>query len=136
MSLALRSSCSMLFAPQVEIEKKLRRQLLEIDEHSSHQARQLERLQEHTHAMHALAPGDLLPCPTSLLHADLQLWSCMLRMFWPQVTHQHILHNCCMHAWRDASTKHRSSLAVDLLLGFAFCHKMLAFCGLSPVICM
>ena len=60
---------SMLVTPQVEIEKKLRRQLLEIDEHSSHQARQLERLQEHTHAMHALAPGDLLQCPSALLHA-------------------------------------------------------------------
>ena len=42
---------------QVEIEKELRRQLLEVDEHSSHQGRQLERLQEHTVAMHALAPG-------------------------------------------------------------------------------
>lgn len=48
------------FVGKVEIEKKLRRQLLEIDEHSSHQARQLERLQEHTHAMHALAPGMLV----------------------------------------------------------------------------
>lgn len=42
---------------QVEVEKELRRQLLEVDEHSSHQGRQLERLQEHTVAMHALAPG-------------------------------------------------------------------------------
>ena len=42
---------------QVEIEKELRRQLLEVDEHSSHQGRLLERLQEHTVAMHALAPG-------------------------------------------------------------------------------
>lgn len=44
-------------ASQVDIEKELRRQLLEIDEHSSHQARQLELLQEHTLAMHSLAPG-------------------------------------------------------------------------------
>ena len=48
---------------QVEIEKELRRQLLEVDEHSSHQGRQLERLQEHTVAMHALAPGMLSPLP-------------------------------------------------------------------------
>ncbi|DBB09502.1 TPA: hypothetical protein ACH3X3_008062 [Trebouxia sp. C0006] len=45
---------------QIEIEKELRRQLLEVDEHSSHQGRQLERLQEHTVAMHALAPGMLI----------------------------------------------------------------------------
>jgi len=48
---------------QVEIEKELRRQLLEVDEHSSHQGRQLERLQEHTVAMHALAPGMLPALP-------------------------------------------------------------------------
>ncbi|DBA74307.1 TPA: hypothetical protein ACH3X1_011082 [Trebouxia sp. C0004] len=48
------------FTGKVEIEKELRRQLLEVDEHSSHQGRQLERLQEHTVAMHALAPGMLI----------------------------------------------------------------------------
>ena len=42
---------------QVEIEKELRRQLLEVDEHSSHQARQLDLLHHHTLAMHTLAPG-------------------------------------------------------------------------------
>jgi len=45
---------------QVEIEKELRRQLLEVDEHSSHQARQLELLQEHTLAMRSLAPGTIV----------------------------------------------------------------------------
>ncbi|KAL0054846.1 hypothetical protein WJX82_003177 [Trebouxia sp. C0006] len=48
------------FTGKIEIEKELRRQLLEVDEHSSHQGRQLERLQEHTVAMHALAPGMLI----------------------------------------------------------------------------
>lgn len=47
---------------QVEIEKELRRQLLEVDEHSSHQARQLELLHDHTLAMHTLAPGELPFC--------------------------------------------------------------------------
>ena len=51
-------------ALQVEIEKELRRQLLDIDEHSSQQARQLELLHQHTLAMHTLAPGaTALTCP-------------------------------------------------------------------------
>ena len=56
---------------QVEVEKELRRQLLEVDEHSSHQARQLDLLQLHTLAMHTLAPGHstCLPlCVTSCYH--------------------------------------------------------------------
>ena len=58
---------------QVEIEKELRRQLLEVDEHSSHQGRQLERLQQHTVAMHALAPG--MPSPLPALYSSFYIAS-------------------------------------------------------------
>ena len=42
---------------QVLVEKELRRQLLELDEHSGHLAQQLEVMTHHSMAMHTLTTG-------------------------------------------------------------------------------
>jgi len=79
---------------QVEIEKELRRQLLEVDEHSSHQGRQLERLQQHTVAMHALAPG--MPSPLPALYTSFCIVTTHSVSF--LVYYQHFCHADCSGA--------------------------------------